>query len=92
MSDLPKLPLRVASDCRLDDTKPASIAVLIFDPVDGSRSAIVADIPPELVQRWSVHKQYIALVEQAAIVLGITEWATRLYKVMLYGEKIIAWS
>jgi hypothetical protein len=54
--------------------------VLIYDPVDGSRLAIVAEVPPELVQRWSVHKQYIALVEQTAIVLGLTECPTRFYK------------
>jgi hypothetical protein len=64
-------PLIVASDGRLDCSAPASIATLIVDPESETRRALLATIPDELVQRWSVKSQYIAHVEQAAIVMGV---------------------
>ncbi len=64
-------PLIIASDGRLDDSAPASIATLVVDPETGARSALLAPLPEELIQRWSAKKQYIAHVEQAAIVMGV---------------------
>ncbi len=64
-------PLIVASDGRLDSSAPASIATLIIDPESGTRLALLATIPDDLVERWSVKSQYIAHVEQAAIVMGV---------------------
>jgi hypothetical protein len=64
-------PLIVASDGRLDSSAPASIATLIVDPETGARRALLATIPDELVLRWSVKSQYIAHVEQAAVVMGV---------------------
>jgi hypothetical protein len=65
-------PLVVASDGRLDDSRPPSIAVLIVDPESGRRVAWVAYIPPQLVDRWeNISDRYIALVEQAALIMGL---------------------
>jgi hypothetical protein len=64
--------LVVASDGRLDDSRPPSIAVLIVDPESGRRVAWVAYIPPQLVDRWeNISDRYIALVEQAAVIMGL---------------------
>jgi hypothetical protein len=71
-------PIVVASDGRLDDRAPASVAVLIVDIATGSRKCIVAEIPQPLIDKWSVHEQYIALVEQAAVVMGVFEFAAEL--------------
>ena len=64
-------PLVVASDGRLDESAPASIATSVVDPETGSRRALLAAIPDDLIQRWSVKSQYIAHVEQAAVVMGV---------------------
>ena len=42
-----------------------------MDPETSARSALLAPIPEELIRRWSAKKQYIAHVEQAAIVMGV---------------------
>ena len=64
-------PLVVASDGRLDDSGPPTIATLIFDPENGSKVGLVATIPVQLIERWSIHKQFISMVEQAAVVTGL---------------------
>ena len=65
-------PVVIASDGRLDDSAPASVAVLLFDPLSGLKLAWVAILPPELIARWRADsEQYIALVEQAAVMMGI---------------------
>ncbi len=64
-------PLIIASDGRLDASAPASIATLIVDPVDGTRLALLASIPADLIARWGHKEQYIAHVEQAALVMVI---------------------
>ena len=64
-------PLIIASDGRLDDSAPASIASLIVDPETGARTAFFASIPHELSGRWSHKERYSAHVEQAALVMVI---------------------
>jgi hypothetical protein len=44
---------------------------LIVDPEDGTRRAFLASIPAELIARWGHKEQYIAHVEQAALVMVI---------------------
>ncbi len=46
-------PLIIASDGRLDASAPASMATLIVDPEDGTRLALLASIPAELIKRWN---------------------------------------
>jgi len=67
----PTPPLIIASDGRQDDTSPPSIAALLFDPATGQKVAIAAVIPPELLEAWGNSEHCIALVEQAALILGI---------------------
>jgi hypothetical protein len=64
-------PLIIASDGRLDSSAPASVAALIVDPVSDTRVAFLAYIPAELRERWGAKDQYIAHVEQAALVMVI---------------------
>jgi hypothetical protein len=64
-------PLIVASDGRLDASAPASVATLIVDPASGTRVAFLAYVPAELRDRWKDKEQYIAHVEQAALVMVI---------------------
>jgi hypothetical protein len=64
-------PLIIASDGRLDASAPASIATLIVDPVDGTRLALLASIPADLIATWGHKEQDIAHVEQAALVMVI---------------------
>jgi len=71
-------PIVIASDGRLDETAPPSIGVVLVDPEDGAREAVVGYVPDVLVQKWSVKEQYIALVEQSAIALGIDTFKHRL--------------
>ena len=60
-------PIVVASDGRLDELAPASVAAVCMDGVTGERMCLVAEIPVELRNRCAAYK-YIGLVEQAAIV------------------------
>jgi hypothetical protein len=70
-SNLP--PLVIASDGRLDEKSPASIAVLLVDLLDGTRWAMVAEVPLVLRKAWEADSEkYIALVEQSAVVMGLT--------------------
>ena len=62
-------PLIIASYGRLDASAPASIATLIVDPHSGDRTAFLAELPADLLARWSHKEQYIAHVEQAALVM-----------------------
>jgi hypothetical protein len=64
-------PLIIASDGRLDSSAPASIATLIVDPASGTRVAFLAYVPAELRDRWKSKEQYIAHVEQAALVMVV---------------------
>ena len=62
-------PLVIASDGRLDESAPASVATLIFDPLTKVKVGLVAYIPLELCARWHGQgDQYIVQVEQAAVV------------------------
>jgi hypothetical protein len=67
-------PLIIASDGRQDEHAPPSIAVLLFDPSSGRKLAVAAVLQPELLQLWGGGEHCIALVEQAALVLGILEF------------------
>ena len=67
----PTPPLVIASDGRQDNTSPPSIAALLLDPSTGQKIAIAAVIGPELMKVWGDTEHCIALVEQAAIILGI---------------------
>ena len=42
----------VASDGRLEDKEPASVSVLVHNPLDGSKERLAALIPGELLARW----------------------------------------
>ena len=80
--DLP--PVIIASDGRQDETSPPSIAALIFDPVGNHKVAVVAVIPPELMAVWGSSEHCIALVEQAAIILGLVTFGH-----MLQGRSLL---
>ena len=67
-------PLVIASDGRQDETSPPSVAAILFDPVNGLKVAIAAEISPELMTSWGDSDHCIALIEQAALVLGIMEF------------------
>ena len=43
----------------------------MVDVAKGIKKTVVGEIPPELIACWSKHKQYIALVEQGAVALGL---------------------
>ena len=67
----PMPPFVIASDGRQDERSPPSIAALLFDPSSGQKMAIAAVTPPELMKAWGNSEHCIALVEQAALILGI---------------------
>ena len=67
-------PLVIASDGRQDDTKPPSIAALLYDPSTGQKAAVAATIPPQLLAEWGDSEHCIALIEQAALILGILKF------------------
>ena len=70
----PRSPIAIASDGRLDESGPPTIAVVLVDSWLRIRVSWVATIPMELISRWSaISDKYIALVEQAAVVMGIVE-------------------
>ena len=60
----------IASDGRQDESSPPSIAAILFDPV-GDKVVVAAEIPAELMTIWGNSDHCIALVEQAALILGI---------------------
>ena len=64
-------PIVIASDGRLDDSGPASFAVLALDLRSGVRRAWIAELPLVLRQRWAAESNYIAQIEQAALVMLI---------------------
>ena len=64
-------PLVIASDGRQDETRPPSIAALLYDPSNGQKVAVAAIVPPELLAEWGDSEHCIALIEQAALILGI---------------------
>jgi hypothetical protein len=62
----------IASDGRQDESGPPSVSVLLVDVLFGIRLAWVALLPVELCERWSRSSEhYIALIEQAAVVMGL---------------------
>ena len=65
------LPLAVASDGRQDESSPPSIAAILFDPVGVNKVAVAAEISAELMTIWGNSHHCIALVKQAALILGI---------------------
>ena len=67
-------PLVIASDGRQDAQAPPSIACLLLDPASGKRMAVAAVIDPDLMKVWNDSDHCIALVEQAALVLGIIQF------------------
>jgi hypothetical protein len=68
----------MATDGRLDESAPPSVGAVLYDPVDGARVAVVAMVAPQLVCRWEKYTQYISLVEQAGVLMGIQYFADRL--------------
>ena len=66
--------LVIASDGRQDERSAPSIAALLFDPSTGRKMAIAAEIPPDLMKAWGDSGHCIALVEQAALILGILKF------------------
>ena len=46
-------PLYVASDARLDEESPASLAVLIYDPENQQKVGLCARLPADLIDKWS---------------------------------------
>ena len=67
----PMLPLVIASDGCPDESAPPSIAALLFDPKDSKKIAVAAEITQDLMEVWGDSDHCIALVEQAALILGI---------------------
>ena len=67
----PMPPLVIASDGRQDESAPPSIAALLFDPEGGKKIAVAAVITQDLMEVWGDSDHCIALVEQAALILGI---------------------
>ena len=61
----------VASDGRLDESKPASVATLL--QIGNTKLALVAEVPQVLTQEWAERAQYIDLVEQSAVVMAILQ-------------------
>ena len=48
--------------------------MLLADPWSGARLAWKAVVPEELAHRWrGIQEQYIIMVEQAAVTMGIIE-------------------
>ena len=64
-------PLVIVSDGRQDEASAPSVAALLFDPGNSQKIAIAAVIPPDLMKAWGDSEHCIALVEQAALILGI---------------------
>ena len=67
-----KKPIVVATDGRVDDSAPPSIAFVVHDCETGARRAGCAVLTPQLQRAWN-GEAGIALVEQAAIMLAIQE-------------------
>ena len=65
------LPLVIASDRRQDEASPPSIAALLFEPSNSQKIVIAAVIPLDLMKAWGDSGHCVALVEQAALILGI---------------------
>ena len=60
----------VASDGRLDESKPASIATLTC--TKDVRLALITEIPQALQGAWSHRVQFIDLVERSAVITALT--------------------
>ena len=69
------LPIIIASDGRADESGPPSVGVVLFDPQTGRRCAVAARITGDLLRAWGDPVQPIALVEQAAVLLGVCQFA-----------------
>ena len=67
-------PLVIASDGRQDEKSPPSIAALIYDLSTGQKAAVAADIPPQLLKEWGDSEHCVALIQQAALILGILKF------------------
>ena len=50
----------------------------MVDVAKGIKKAVVGEILPELIAYWSKHEQYIALVEQGAVALGLHDFRDEL--------------
>ena len=72
--DDPMPPLVIASDGRQDAQAPPSIACLLHDPSSTKKMAVAAVIDPDLMKVWGNSDHCIALVEQAALILGIIQF------------------
>ena len=77
-------PIIVASDGRADESGLPSVGVVLFDPMTQRRCAVAARISPELLGVWQNPTQPIALVEQAAVILGIIH-----FKDILRGRSVL---
>ena len=64
-------PLVIASDRRQDEKSPPSIVAVLYDPSTGQKAAVAAIIPPQFLKEWDGSEHCIALIEQAALILGV---------------------
>ena len=78
VSQVTRRPLYIASDARLDESSPPSMAVLVYDPEDQTRTGHCAYLSKQLIGRWAVQEQYIALVELAAPVAFVFHCPSKL--------------
>ena len=74
----------IASDGRQDETSPPSVAALLYDQSTGQKAAIAATISPQLLAEWGESEHCIALIEQAALILGILT-----FKDVLRGRSVL---
>ena len=89
-------PLVIASDGRQDESAPPSIAILLFDPNTNKKMAVAAVIGQDLMEAWGGSDHCIALVEKAALILGIIRFcATIKGRSLLWFEDnsaVFVWS
>ena len=77
-------PLIIASDGRQDETSAPSVAALLYGQSTGIKYAIAATISPQLLTELGNSEHCIALIEQAALVLGILT-----FKDILHGRSVL---
>ena len=72
----PAKPLVIATDGRVDDAAPPSIAYVLVDMESGRKAAASAVLDKALCAEWGA-EEGIALVEEAAVMLALQEEGSR---------------
>jgi len=68
----------IAPDGRSGSWATSSVGVILVDVEDGAKEAVVGYAPPVLRQRWGQQEQYIDLVEQVAVAIGVDAFQDRI--------------